>query len=127
MGEEDFAGILVLQLLQAAARTAVAQALPFGVGHFLQRLGFPEKSLLGRGPFGRRCHKSLRLSNDLRTGSSMGCGGSRASGWQSDVFGACSRPPIRLRHVHPDDQMSQRDHWFMAPARLEETASPRGA
>src|SRR5207237_479823 len=38
MGEVDFPGILVLELFQAAARAAVAQALSFGAGHFLQRL-----------------------------------------------------------------------------------------
>src|SRR6478736_1163761 len=52
MGEVDLPGILVLELFQAAARTAVAQAFPFGVGHLLQRLGFPEESLLARGRLG---------------------------------------------------------------------------
>src|SRR5437660_42642 len=52
MGEVDLAGILVLELLQAAARAAVAQAFPFGVRHFVQRLGFPEESLLARDSFG---------------------------------------------------------------------------
>src|SRR6185437_6562645 len=120
MGEVDRTGIFVLQLFKAAARAAVAQTLPFGVGHFLQRLGFPEKSLLGRGCFGRRGHKSLKLWNDLRIGPSMGCAARGASGRQTNVF---------CRHgVHPDDQMSERDHWFMAPARLEQTLeSPRGA
>ena len=42
VGEIDLAGILVLELFQAAARAAVAQAFPFGAGHLLQRLGFPE-------------------------------------------------------------------------------------
>jgi hypothetical protein len=46
MGEVDFTGILVLELFQAAARAAVAQAFPLGVGHLLQRLGFPEESIL---------------------------------------------------------------------------------
>src|SRR5215468_6887430 len=59
MGEEDFAGIFILQLFQAATRAAVAQALPFGVGHFLQRLGFPEESLLARDSFGGCAHKLL--------------------------------------------------------------------
>src|SRR5260370_929210 len=56
MGEIDPPGILILQLFQAAARAAVAQALPFVAGHFLQRLGFPEKSLLVRGSLGCCCH-----------------------------------------------------------------------
>ena len=46
VGEIDLAGILVFQLLQAAPRSAVAQAFPFGAGHLFQRLGFPEESLL---------------------------------------------------------------------------------
>src|SRR5438132_4836496 len=56
MGEVDFPGILVLELFQAAARAAVAQAFPFGVGHFIQRLGFPEESLLARDSFGGGGH-----------------------------------------------------------------------
>jgi hypothetical protein len=58
VGEIDLSGILFLQLFQATARAAVSQALPFGVGHLLQRLGFPEKSLLVRGLFGRNGHES---------------------------------------------------------------------
>src|SRR5207342_3142385 len=59
MGEVDFTGILVLELFQAAARAAVAQAFPFGVGHFFQRLGFPKESLLTRGRLGLGGHDSL--------------------------------------------------------------------
>src|SRR5689334_12024255 len=46
MGEIDLAGIFLFELFQAAAPAAVTQALPFGVGHLFQRLGFPEESLL---------------------------------------------------------------------------------
>ena len=54
MGEVDPPGLLVLELFQAAARAAVAQALPFGVGHLFQRLGFPEESVLVRSALGAR-------------------------------------------------------------------------
>src|SRR5262245_19282322 len=56
MGEEDPAGIFILQLLQAAAAAAIAQAFPFGVGHLFQRLGFPEETLLVGDWLGRRGH-----------------------------------------------------------------------
>src|SRR3954453_7159386 len=46
MGEVDVAGALFLELVQAAAAAAVAQALPFGPRHLFQRLGFPEESFL---------------------------------------------------------------------------------
>src|ERR1700722_17395640 len=36
------AGLLVLELVEAAAPAAVAQALPLDAGHFRQRLGLPE-------------------------------------------------------------------------------------
>src|ERR1019366_1721313 len=62
MGEIDFAGILVLKLLQAAARAAVAQAFPFDAGHLLQRLGFPEETLLAGGRLGLGGHESLGVS-----------------------------------------------------------------
>src|SRR5258708_35803244 len=61
MGEIDFSGILVLELFQAAARAAVAQAFPFGAGHLLQRLGFPKESLLIGGRRGTDGHAGLRL------------------------------------------------------------------
>src|SRR5690606_5020583 len=41
-GPVDFAGILVLQLGQAAFAAAVAKRFPFGRAHRLERLGFPE-------------------------------------------------------------------------------------
>jgi hypothetical protein len=46
MGKINLSGILFLKLFQAATGAAVAQTLPFGAGHFLQRLGFPEETLL---------------------------------------------------------------------------------
>src|SRR4051795_8439832 len=46
MGEIDVAGALFLELVQAAAAAAVAQAFPFGPRHLFQRLGFPEESFL---------------------------------------------------------------------------------
>jgi len=49
VSEIDLAGILVLKLFQAAARAAVAQALPFCVGHLFQRLGFPKETLWPEG------------------------------------------------------------------------------
>ena len=58
MGEVDVTGILVLELLQAAATAAVAQAFSFGLGHLFQGLGFPEKSLLARGTFERSSHQT---------------------------------------------------------------------
>src|SRR5262249_15611590 len=45
VGEVDRPGILVLQLLQAATRAAVAQTLPFGVGHLLPHLDIPTHSI----------------------------------------------------------------------------------
>jgi len=45
---EDLARILVLELRQAAFAAAVAKRFPFGRGHRLKRLGFPE----WRGHFG---------------------------------------------------------------------------
>ncbi len=47
VGEVDLARVLVLELLQTAPPAAIAQAFPLAVGHFLQRLGFPERSALG--------------------------------------------------------------------------------
>src|SRR5215813_420157 len=76
MGEVDRPGILILQLFQAAARAAVAQALPFGVGHFLQRLGFPEKSVLVGLSLGRRGHL-VRCS--------MGCSRSPSRCWGGET------------------------------------------
>src|SRR6185436_2842400 len=42
--EEQFLGLLILELDQAAFGAAVTQRLPFGGRHLLQRLGFPEGS-----------------------------------------------------------------------------------
>ena len=56
VGEIDLAGVLILELFQAAPRAAVAQRLPFGAGHLLQRLGFPEQSVLYGGRAGRCGH-----------------------------------------------------------------------
>ena len=80
MGEIDLAGILVFEFLEAAPRTAVAQAFPFGAGHLLQRLGFPKESLLTRGRFGSCGHESLRFraGNGLEP-PSWGCCGPVAS------------------------------------------------
>ena len=91
MGEIDLAGILILELFQAAARAAVTQALPFGVGHLFQRLGFPEESLLARRTFGCGCHGSQgfpvalvgarpTLRPNTALGPSRGYRGSGASG-----------------------------------------------
>src|SRR5215510_3782932 len=81
VGEVDLAGILVFELFQAAARATVAQALPFGVGHFLQRLGFPEESLLARDSFGGCGHDLWFLPGIVRfPRPSRGPGGSGASG-----------------------------------------------
>src|SRR5258708_3925767 len=83
VGEIDLAGILVLELLQAAARAAVAQALPFGAGHLLQRLGFPEESLLARGRFGRYGHEIRwfpdRLASALLGGAPAGAQAGRGA------------------------------------------------
>ena len=51
-------GVLVDQLVQAAAAAAVAQAFPFGARHFRHRLAAPKRGLrVGHGEesFGRRC------------------------------------------------------------------------
>src|SRR6185437_2901202 len=106
MGEIDLAGVLVFELLQAAARTAVAQAFPFNVGHFLQRLGFPEETLLARRLFGRCGHQSKRSMS----GSTKYPFGESFS--HKLQVGAISGNSILLR-VHPGDQKSERDHWFM--------------
>lgn len=39
---EDFAGILVLELVQAAAAATIAQGVPFHIGQCIERLCFPE-------------------------------------------------------------------------------------
>ncbi len=44
VGEVDIAGVFVLELDEAAAGAAVAQALPFVPVHLVQRLGAPERS-----------------------------------------------------------------------------------
>src|SRR5258708_32753117 len=73
VGEIDLAGILVLELLQAAAGAAVPQARPLGAGHLPQRLGFPAASLLppGRvaryGPDIRWCPDRLALAASGRS------------------------------------------------------------
>src|SRR3954452_21209051 len=46
MGEINVTRSIFLELVQAAAAAAVAQALPFGPRHLFQRLGFPEESFL---------------------------------------------------------------------------------
>src|ERR1700730_13186988 len=46
VSEIDFAGVFVLELFEATAGTAIAQAFPFRLRHIFQRLGFPEESLL---------------------------------------------------------------------------------
>ena len=43
IGEIDFARVLVLELLQAAAPAAVAKALPFGGRHLSQAFAFPKQ------------------------------------------------------------------------------------
>lgn len=42
IGPGDFAGIPILELVQAAPAAAVAQAFPFVAAHLGKRLGFPE-------------------------------------------------------------------------------------
>src|SRR5208283_160239 len=51
IGEMNGAGVLVLQLDEAAAGAAVAQALPLRLRHLVERLGFPERR--GFGALGR--------------------------------------------------------------------------
>src|SRR4029078_9444309 len=80
MGEINLPGILVLEVFQAAARGAVAQASPFGVGHLLQRLGFPEESLLARGRLGGCGHEVRRFPDRVRSPPSRRSGASGASG-----------------------------------------------
>src|SRR5690349_18733456 len=95
MGKIDPPRVLVLQLLQAAARAAITQAFPFGVGHFLQRLGFPEETLLARWLFGRRGHSGLRFRNGLVIVPSMGRHREAASGAARWVVFRC-RPFIPM-------------------------------
>ena len=45
IGEMDGTVVLVLELDQAAAPTAIAQALPFRVIQLGERLGFPERKV----------------------------------------------------------------------------------
>src|SRR5947208_3444863 len=80
MGEVDFSSILVLELFQAAARAAVAQAFPFGAGHLFQRLGFPEESLLAGNGFGWCGHEIRRFPKGLGSGPSRRCGARHARG-----------------------------------------------
>jgi hypothetical protein len=47
-GERHFAGVPVLQLVETAEATAVAQAFPFLTGHLGQRFGFPERRVIHR-------------------------------------------------------------------------------
>src|SRR6185437_11672671 len=49
VGERQLAGVVVTQLVQAAPPAAVAQRLPLGAGHLLQRLGLPERGGRGHG------------------------------------------------------------------------------
>ena len=42
-GVDEFARILVFQLVQAAAAAAIAQAFPFSPAHLRKGLGFPER------------------------------------------------------------------------------------
>src|SRR5712671_5723864 len=106
MGEVDFTGILVLELFQAAARAAVAQAFPFGAGHLFQRLGFPEESLLGRGSLGRCGHDFLNFSGRLLLGAP-------AAAAQVGLL----RAQKEWRTALGLSLKSQADHWFMASAR----------
>src|SRR5581483_3259163 len=46
VGEERAPGPLFLELVEAAAAAAVAQALPFGAGHLRERLAFPERDIV---------------------------------------------------------------------------------
>ena len=43
LGKEDLAAVLVFHLEQAALPTAVAERLPLGLRHGLQRFGLPER------------------------------------------------------------------------------------
>src|ERR1700726_3892089 len=112
MGEVDLPGILVLQLFQAAARAAIAQALPFDVGHVLQRLGFPEKSLLARGPLGRCGHESRWFRVSLSPSYRPFIGARLAK-----LQVGCFTPA--LGGVSPAAENRKPDHWFIAPARLD--------
>src|SRR3546814_19733202 len=47
VGVVDLAGVLVLVFVQAAFAAAVAQRLPFALGHLRQGLGFPERRGVG--------------------------------------------------------------------------------
>jgi hypothetical protein len=49
-GIDEFARILVFQLVQATAATAIAQAFPFGPAHLREGLGFPEGGVGRHGP-----------------------------------------------------------------------------
>src|SRR5947209_120292 len=46
-GIKKFPGILVLELVEAASATAVAQRFPFLPGHFGERFGFPKGRIFG--------------------------------------------------------------------------------
>src|SRR5690606_33060083 len=84
------AGIPVLQLFQAAAPAAIAQAFPFGGRHFIQGLGLPEESLLFRGlrgSFGHGVSRWLCLKKaDLRL-------------WAAPALRASSRAPGGIRQT----------------------------
>src|SRR5207237_6449333 len=106
VGEIDFSGVLVLELFQTAARAAVAQALPFGVGHLFQRLGFPKESLLAGDWLGRCGHESDGFPDWLDIRPSRGCSAGGASG------AACGCKKA-WGGVSPDHQNGEPDHWFM--------------
>jgi hypothetical protein len=62
-GEVDLAGVLVLELGQAAFAAAVAERFPLGGGHLLQRLGFPER--LGHGAHVMPCEAKVKRTRSL--------------------------------------------------------------
>src|SRR5215475_8116043 len=69
MGKVDVPTLFILQLLQAAPRAAIAQALPFRLRHLLQGLGLPKRSLLIRGRLRRCGHESLGSRNQMDVGN----------------------------------------------------------
>jgi hypothetical protein len=55
----NFAGVLILKLVQATAAASVTQRLPFRPGHLLERLALPERRIPARSAFAGRLRHEL--------------------------------------------------------------------
>jgi len=119
MGEIDLAGILILELFQAARAqpshklSHSALDISSNVLVFQKNPSWPETGL------GGAVMKSEWFPKGSARGSSRRCGARHASG-------AAWRPTKAVGGVSPDHQNGEPDHWFMAPARIEQPRVPQG-